>query len=105
MFLNCVVYLLTYLPASGRHYYRIQGSVRGRGSIWGKSRGEQIIMTRLRVGHCSLAKNLVLTVNHKDSLCESCKKPETIQHVVMFQCGKYKEGRKTLFSVAIDATF
>lgn len=57
----------------GRHYHQIQRSVRGH-CIGGESRRDQIIITRLRLGHCGLAKNLLTIGKHPDGLCQYCKK-------------------------------
>lgn len=81
---------------------KIKGCVGGWGSTLGKSRRKPVIMTRFRLGYCSLAWNLALIGNHKDGLCDTCKKTKTVQHVFI-KCRKYKEVRRIQFSEVMKA--
>ena len=85
----------------GRFYYNIQNSVRGGNSTLGNNRREQVIMTRLRFGHCGLAGGLARIGKHGNGLCE-CGTEETVQHVFM-ECPIYTTERRELFAALLDA--
>lgn len=51
----------------------------------------------------TLTLNVTLIGKHKDGPCATCKKPETVQDVLVGY-GKYKEYRRILFSEAMDAS-
>lgn len=85
------------LETKGRHYYQIQRSVKKKdGVICGKNRRDQTILTRLRLGHCGLAKTLAQIGKHRDGLCVHCNKQETVAHVLL-ECREYDEARRKLF--------
>jgi hypothetical protein len=48
-----------------------------------KSRGKQVAITRLRLGHCSLNNYLRRVGRHTTGLCETCRVPETVEHYLM----------------------
>ena len=83
----------------GRHYYEIHGSVRAEGGYVGKGRREQVIMARLRLGHCCLARDLALIGKHDSGLCE-CGDREDVRHILM-ECRKYRRERVGLFDRVI----
>ncbi len=75
----------------GRHLYSIQQKV-GRGKITGRNRMEEIIFTRLRIGHCGLNKCLHILGKHRSGRCEFCDRIESVEHVVL-ECQKYERER------------
>lgn len=87
----------------GRHYFNIKKRV-GNTSAWGNNRREQVIMTRLRLGHCGLASSLHVIGKHQNGLCENCKRKETVVHVLM-ECSKYTVQRRVLFSRILELGF
>ena len=62
----------------------------------GKGRRQQVILTRLRLGHCGLAADLALIGKHPSGLCE-CGEEETVRHVLL-ECCRYEQERRVLFS-------
>ncbi len=47
------------------------------------TRREEIVMTRLRIGHSILNSTLHIIGKHPTGFCEYCQKLETIEHVVL----------------------
>ena len=84
----------------GRLYFSIQPSVQKKTTSMNSGRRDNIVMTRLRLGHCGLASYLNVIGKHPDGLCQ-CGQVETIQHV-MFSCGKYRTERRQLFKDLAD---
>ncbi len=84
----------------GRFYYNIQNDVSGENITQGNNRREQIIMTRLKLGHCGLAWGLFRIGKHHNGLCE-CGEKVTVQHVLM-ECSKLTTERRELFSAVLD---
>ncbi|KAL2077950.1 hypothetical protein ACEWY4_025635 [Coilia grayii] len=80
----------------GRHLYSIQPSVNALCTLSG-DRSRQVVLTRLRLGHCGLNSTLHLIHKHRDGLCEVCRVPETVSHVLL-ECVQYCEFRRLLFS-------
>lgn len=75
----------------GRQLYRIQNSVKGN-RLAGGNRREEIVITRLRLGHCLLNKTLKLMGKHQTGLCEECQVEESVEHVLI-ECQRYLEQR------------
>lgn len=80
----------------GRHLYAIRPSVSSQCVLSG-SRSCQVVITRLRLGHCALNSTLHLINKHRDGLCEVCRVPETISHVLL-DCKQYSVHRLALVS-------
>lgn len=80
----------------GRHLYAIQPSVSSQCTLSGV-RSQQVVLTRLRLGHCALNSNLYLINKHRDGLCDKCRVPETISHVLL-ECVQYSVHRRTFFN-------
>ncbi|XP_013870655.1 uncharacterized protein LOC106522257 [Austrofundulus limnaeus] len=78
----------------GRHLFKIQQNV-GKMEIIGGNRKEQVILTRLRLGHTGLNKTLHLLGKHPTGNCECDKGMETVEHVVI-HCEKYNNSREKL---------
>ncbi len=66
-------------------------------SINGRNRKEEVIMTRMRLGHSGLNASLFLIGVHETGLCENCGEKETVEHVI-YDCKRYDEERKELIS-------
>lgn len=62
-----------------------------------RSRQEEIVLTRMRLGHTKLNSTMFLIKKHVDGNCEYCQSniPETVEHVIMY-CQKYNEARQRL---------
>ena len=80
----------------GRHLYNIQESIRVK-RIGSGNRKEEVVLTRLRLGHSALNKTLQVVGKHEDGLCEDCLVDETIEHVLM-ECSNYEIERESLRS-------
>ena len=76
----------------GRHYYSIQSSVKGVEFEVGMGRKNEVIMTRMRLGHFGFAKELFLLGKHVDGMCGTCGVTESVKHV-MLECRKYSQLR------------
>ncbi|XP_042577005.1 uncharacterized protein LOC122136668 [Cyprinus carpio] len=79
----------------GRHLYNIQKQV-GKGRICFTNRKEDIIITRLRIGHSGLNHSLFIIGKHQSGLCTTCSKAENIEHELL-HCALYSKEREELF--------
>ncbi|CAJ1048534.1 hypothetical protein ANANG_G00129960%2C partial [Xyrichtys novacula] len=79
---------------TGRHFYRIQSQV-GGGRVFGRSRKEEVAITRLRLGHTGLNSTLKIIGKHPTGNCRSCNLQETVEHVLM-ECREYESERGVL---------
>ncbi len=79
---------------TGRHLYNIQTQV-GLGRRMGRSRREEAIITRLRIGHTGLNDTLHRIGRHTDGKCGHCGEKESVRHVLL-ECGAYEEERRAL---------
>ncbi|XP_015260458.1 PREDICTED: uncharacterized protein LOC107104854 [Cyprinodon variegatus] len=75
----------------GRHLYGIQQKV-GEEEPLGKSRREQGMFSRIRLGHTRLNASLHVIGKHPTGKCDMCSQPETIEHV-LFEYIKYASQR------------
>ncbi len=82
--------------ARGRKLYDIHPIIKP-GIIVSLSWIDEIKWTRLRLGHCGLASELVLVGKHRDGKCEHCGVPESVKHVLLF-CPRYVGERRMLFT-------
>ncbi len=80
----------------GRHLYQVQRSVRGV-RMGSGCRREDIVLSRLRMGHCALNKTLKLLGKHQTGLCEGCQEEESVEHVVL-RCRRYGRQREVMRS-------
>lgn len=79
---------------TGRHFYNIQKQV-GKIGLVGRSRKEDVVITRLRLGHTELNSTLHRTGKHPTGKCRKCDHPESVQHVLM-ECKGYERERREL---------
>lgn len=82
------------METKGRHLYAIQskvGAVKNRGG----NRKEEIVMTRLRIGHSNLNSTLHIIGKHPTGFCGCGQVAETIEHVFL-SCRQYEEQRKNM---------
>lgn len=56
-------------------------------------RRDDLVLTRLRLGHCGLAIGLKLMAKHPDGLCQCV---ETVQHAIL-SCNRYAKERRQMF--------
>jgi len=47
------------------------------------SRHQEVVITRLRLGKCQLNAYLYQIGKHRDGLCVTCKKQETVSHFLI----------------------
>ncbi|MGL4646544.1 MAG: hypothetical protein ACRCVL_05455 [Cetobacterium sp.] len=79
---------------TGRHLYNIQNQV-ATSMRKGRSPREEMLISRLRLGHTGLNTTLYRIGRHPTGLCTECKVLETVKHVLL-DCKKYEEGRAEL---------
>ena len=79
----------------GRHFFQVQPKVNKECLCVTASRRDMVKLCRLRLGHCSLNKNLFLIGKHDTGLCQ-CGQPETIKHVFL-ECSIFNPERRALF--------
>ncbi|KAM3606960.1 uncharacterized protein V6R79_000107 [Siganus canaliculatus] len=79
----------------GRHFFSLQPSTKTKRWKIKSGRRDDIVLTRIRLGHCGLASGLRVVGKHPDGLCQ-CGSPETVQHVIL-SCSKYARERRQLF--------
>uniref|UniRef100_A0A1A8H245 RNase H type-1 domain-containing protein n=1 Tax=Nothobranchius korthausae TaxID=1143690 RepID=A0A1A8H245_9TELE len=78
----------------GRWLYNIQRRVGGMRDT-GRSRREEVVISRLRFGHTGLNTTLFMIGKHNTGQCVYCGEEETIAHVVL-QCRKYLAERRAM---------
>ena len=81
----------------GRHLFSISSRVNDLVNICKRGwirRKEQVIISRIRIGHTFLNNTLFILGEHQSGLC-SCQKLKTVQHVLM-SCRKYDCQRQEL---------
>jgi hypothetical protein len=82
----------------GRHLFSIQPKVKKfADSI--RTRHEEVVLSRLRIGHTRLNSTLFLMKKHVDGNCGYCIRcsPETVEHVLI-HCQKYYQDRQRLIA-------
>ena len=80
----------------GRHYFSLKRSVKGGEIEAGMGRKNEVIMSRLRLGHFGFAKELFLLGKHVDGLCGVCGVTESVKHVIL-ECRKYSRFRSEMY--------
>ncbi len=80
---------------TGRQFYNIRNRVSPSKMILNLSREDQVILTRLRMGHTKLNSTLHIIGNHSTGLCEICQVKETVDHVLLL-CPRYEQERNEL---------
>ena len=48
----------------------------------------EIVLTRLRLGHCALNKTLKMIGKHQTGMCEGCQEEESVEHELL-HCRTY----------------
>ncbi len=84
-------------PVKGQHLFNIKEMVDSNKNISGRNIKEEVIITRMRLGHSGLNASLFITGLHETGLCENCGGKETMEHVI-YDCKMYDEERKELIS-------
>lgn len=81
----------------GRFLYSINNTVSINTAVrnMGRTRKEEIICNRIRLGHSNLNSTLRRIGKHPTGLCEYCQTEETITHAII-ECTKYREERQNL---------
>lgn len=83
------------MGATGRHLYQMKKEVR-ESRVQGSYRREEIVITRLRLGHSGLNKTLHLIGKHGSGQCEVCQEEEeTVEHAIV-QCMGYNAQRMVM---------
>lgn len=78
----------------GRHFYCIQGKVGSERRRFG-NRKEDVLVTRMRIGHCLLNQCLQRIGKHENGNCDKCGLAETVEHVLI-ECEAYERERSQL---------
>ncbi|KAG5847791.1 hypothetical protein ANANG_G00129960, partial [Anguilla anguilla] len=78
----------------GRHLYKIPNKV-GMVRNSGTDRREQVIVSRIRIGHSNLNSTLFIIGKHPTGYCEQCQESETVEHVLI-ECRKYEQERRVM---------
>lgn len=78
----------------GRDVFFINPSVGGLRQ-GGRNRREEVILSRLRLGHTGLSKTLFVIGKHRNGECSVCKEEESVKHIFM-KCKKYEREREKL---------
>ncbi|MGL5597690.1 MAG: ribonuclease H family protein, partial [Aeromonas sp.] len=80
------------MEKTGRHLYNIQKKVGLQINETGSDfkRREEVIITRLRLGHSSLNGNLHKIRKHPSGFCRFCGETETVEHILL-QCRAYNK--------------
>ena len=81
----------------GRHLYKIQGTVGFERRNFGNRR-KDVIISRMRIGHCLLNQSMVRIGKHQTGYCDKCSSEnmETVEHVLL-KCEAYARERFKLF--------
>lgn len=69
------------------------GGIKGKG----RNRKEQVILSRLRMGHSNLNSTLHTMGKHPTGLCNYCQEKETVEHILI-SCGKYNQERQEMMA-------
>lgn len=80
----------------GRHLYEIQRKV-GISRSRGANRKEQVIISRLRIGHSNLNSTLLIIGKHPTGMCEQCQEAETVEHVLK-TCRTFNQERQEMIT-------
>ncbi|XP_025762792.1 uncharacterized protein LOC112846838 [Oreochromis niloticus] len=81
--------------SKGRQLYHFKEEVAGC-RLYGGNRRAEVVITRLRLGHCALNKTLQMIGEHETGLCGLCQEEEeTVEHVIL-RCKGYDVERKVL---------
>lgn len=76
----------------GRKYFNVQPQVGGkRITSVGLGRREEVVFTRLRLGHAGINATLHV-LGKSDGLCTECQVKEDVEHI-LFHCSKFSEHR------------
>ena len=68
---------------SGSNYRALEPQVSFKAKYMTTNRKKENVITCLRLGKCSLNKCLHDIKRHPDGLCETCRVPDTIQHLLL----------------------
>ena len=81
---------------TGRHLYSIQNKVSCK-RVPAGNRREEIVLSRLRIGHTGLNHSLWRIGKHQTGSCSHCGIGETVQHVLL-ECRQYAREREPLMN-------
>lgn len=79
----------------GRFLFSILNKVNQNIKCISKSRKEEIIFSRILLGHSNLNSTLKIIGKHPNGLCEICKVEETVTHVFL-DCRRYEQERRAM---------
>ena len=77
----------------GRFYYSIQPTLKHTANAR-MGRRDTVVITRLKLGHCTLKHGLALVGKHPDGKC-TCGEGETVKHALM-ECTNYHTERSPM---------
>jgi ribonuclease HI len=80
----------------GRHYYNLNPIVKTNNQFsYPNNKRNEILISKLRLGHCNLNQILFRTNRHENGFCDTCLIPETIHHF-LFDCIDHVESQLSL---------
>ena len=86
----------------GRFLFAIQPTVKTKYMCNANNRREESILNRLRVGSCFLNETLYKLNRHANGLCDHCKLPETVPHLLLHCTQFNRERMKLLKTLKVD---
>ncbi len=84
--------------SKGRWYYNIVKSVGKKEQLYGRHRKEEVMISRLRMGHTGLNSTIALVGKHENGMCDECDVSETVEHVLI-ECSKYDDQRNVFLTI------
>ena len=84
----------------GRDYHGIVSKVSSKVKFYAGVRRDDVVLTRLRMGHAKLNACLYRIGKHPDGLCDVCREPETVQHY-LFDCIRFQHQQLVLVEEAV----
>ena len=80
---------------TGSAYRKSENKISTKAKDVHKIRKHEVILLRLKTGHCCLNGHLARINCHQDGMCDTCNRPETVKHFLM-KCSKYTNQRVAL---------
>jgi hypothetical protein len=73
----------------------IKGEIAAWPSSSRSNRREEVVLTRLRIGHCPLTHAYLFTEEKEPPQCDDCRCPLSIRHILI-DCDKYSDARRRI---------
>jgi hypothetical protein len=89
--------------STGKFYIKHSPTASVRPSLFRETRNEQVFLSKIRLDKLNSNHKLFNENLHPTGLCESCRKSETTEHVLM-ECPRYGEERKDMHKSIFQKT-